>query len=41
MLQLGIGTTAVLEAMEESLKKGKPVKVKEILGDVLHDNNKI
>lgn len=30
-LEQGIGTVAVLKAMEESLKQGKPIKVKDIL----------
>jgi predicted dehydrogenase len=35
-LEEGIGTIAILKAMEESLKIGQPVKIKDILGDILH-----
>jgi len=34
-LKEGIGTIAVLKAMDVSLKTGKPIKVKDIIGDTL------
>ncbi len=34
-LKEGIGTIAVLKAMDESLKTGKPIKIKDLLGGIL------